>query len=503
MNTVAAFLQADWAERAGWTLLHSLWQLTAVAAVYAIVAFVLRNRSADARYALGCVAIVAMVGLPVGTYAWLPHVAPWGIEEAFHAPAAVTLRTESPGRMPAESPGLLPRELPDLLPSEVRDPPGELTRLPVGMGERVAAPVEMTAEQPVPTDFLSEMHRYMPLATAGWLAGVLFFSLRPFFGWFHLHRLRHRGLSPLSEALLRTGHRVKERLGVDRAVEFVESALVEVPTVMGCLRPMILLPASAITGLSAAEIELILAHELAHVKRHDWLANFAQTVIEILLFYHPAMWWVSHQIRKERENCCDDMAVALGGSRTVYVQALMRLEEQRSPRTAPVLAATGAKLIARVRRLLGQPEKKNANYHTTTWLAGLLVLVGIGMGGVVVHLASAVGGETHSAERAKTVPTATPRESSMPGALRTMNDGGHPLPPAKVAMMREVLDAVFGPTFGRDANRFVSGNNAKTFRAIHESFAERAGRFQHVLTYRAVKHHGANTSKPGASGKRP
>ena len=145
MNTIAAFLQADWAERAGWTLLHSLWQLTAVAAVYAIVAFVLRKRSADARYALGCVAIVAMVGLPVGTYAWLPHVAPWGIEEAFHAPAAVTLRTESPGALPAESPGLLPRELPDLLPSEVRDPPGELTRLPVGMGERVAAPVECRA----------------------------------------------------------------------------------------------------------------------------------------------------------------------------------------------------------------------------------------------------------------------------------------------------------------------------------------------------------------------
>ena len=129
-----------------------------------------------------------------------------------------------------------------------------------------------------------------------------------------MHRLRHQGVSPLSEGLLRTGNRVKERLGVNRAVEIVESALVEVPTIIGCLRPMILLPASAITGFSVAEIELILAHELAHVKRHDWLANLTQTVIEILLFYHPAMWWVSNQIRKERENCCDDMAVALAGS---------------------------------------------------------------------------------------------------------------------------------------------------------------------------------------------
>jgi beta-lactamase regulating signal transducer with metallopeptidase domain len=78
---------------------------------------------------------------------------------------------------------------------------------------------------------------------------------------------------------------------------------------------MILLPASAISGLSTSQIELILAHELAHVRRHDWLVNFAQIVIEALLFYHPAMWWVSNQIRKERENCCDDMAVAISDDR--------------------------------------------------------------------------------------------------------------------------------------------------------------------------------------------
>ena len=136
---------------------------------------------------------------------------------------------------------------------------------------------------------------------------------------------------------------------------------------------MVLLPASALTGLSVAEIELILAHELAHVKRHDWLVNLAQTVIESLLFYHPGMWWVSSQIRKERENCCDDMAV-IWGSRTVYAQALTRLEEQRTARPAAVLAATGGSLLGRVRRLLGRPANECGHGYATAWLPGLATI---------------------------------------------------------------------------------------------------------------------------------
>lgn len=143
---------------------------------------------------------------------------------------------------------------------------------------------------------------------------------------------------------------------------------------VGYLRPLVLLPASAITGLSTLEIELILAHELAHVRRHDYVVNLAQTVIEALLFYHPGMWWVSSQIRRERENCCDDIAVALSGSRAIYVQALARLEEQRSATPAAVLAVTGGSLLKRVRRLLGQPHNEFGYRNATAWLAGLVTI---------------------------------------------------------------------------------------------------------------------------------
>jgi beta-lactamase regulating signal transducer with metallopeptidase domain len=363
MNAFAAFLQGEWAERAGWTLLNSLWQIAAVAAAYAITGFLLRNRSADCRYVLGCVAILAMLGLPVGTYVLQPHDLPPAAELASspNTPPEPAIISASPS---------FPVRHGD--PSLAEAVPAETT---IAKTITLEAPV---AAQPVTTDLLSELRRFLPWITAAWLTGVLLLSLRPLWGWFHVRRLMRRGLSPLSDALRHAAQRVKRRLRVNRAVRFAQSALVEVPTVVGCLRPMILLPASAISGLSTAQIELILAHELAHVRRHDWLVNFAQTVIEALLFYHPAMWWVSNQIRKERENCCDDMAVAISNNRTTYVQALARLEEHRSAAPASVLGATGGSLLGRVRRLMGEPSGEFGSAAAGVWfLTMAFLLVGV------------------------------------------------------------------------------------------------------------------------------
>ena len=388
MNALTTFLQADWAERAGWALLHSLWQIAAVAAVYAIAAFLLRGRSADSRYVLGCVAILAMLGLPIGTYALLSRDVPLEIAETGNPPAVAALPTESPS--PPSDLAQAPIVSTDpLLPIAHSDPVSAETVT----AKTVAAEAEVVPTQPATTDLSSALRRCLPWATAAWLMGVMLLSFRPLWGWFHVRRLQRHGLSPLSDTLRQTGQRVMRRLRVNRAVQFAQSALVEVPTVVGCLRPMILLPVSAITGLSAAEIELILAHELAHVRRHDWLVNLAQTVIEALLFYHPGMWWVSNQIRQERENCCDDMAVAVGGSRTVYVQALARLEEQRSATPAVVLAATGGALLTRVRRLLGKPANECGYFNATACLAGPATLSVVAL---VVGFAVATGGTAPS-----------------------------------------------------------------------------------------------------------
>src|SRR4029079_16056399 len=108
------------------------------------------------------------------------------------------------------------------------------------------------------------------------------------------------------------------------------SARARVPFVVGWIKPAVVIPGSALTGLSVQELDAILLHELAHIRRHDYAINLVQTLIETLFFYHPAIWWVSRQIRKEREHCCDDLAAeSCSGGVAVYVRALTTLEEMR------------------------------------------------------------------------------------------------------------------------------------------------------------------------------
>jgi GWxTD domain-containing protein len=131
---------------------------------------------------------------------------------------------------------------------------------------------------------------------------------------------------------------------------------------------VILVPAGLLTGLSSEQLEAILVHELAHIRRHDYLVNLGQILAEGLLFYHPAVWWISSVIRTEREHCCDDLAVEVSGNAQEYARTLARLEVNRSEM---VLAASGGSVVKRVRRLLGQPDRARVN---ATPLISALVL---------------------------------------------------------------------------------------------------------------------------------
>ena len=379
MNAFSLLLQADWAERVGWTLLHSLWQIALLAAAYALVSVSLKNRSATVRYCAGCVTLFAMLGLPLSTYFLQSQDTAQVSTDIDDTPAVAELSADShtPTNIVTQSENLVADPLPPVAPSNSAEPE-------IAPVSPAAVPAGSFTDR-----LLSALRPWLPLATVVWLMGAVLFSLRPLWGWLHVRRLQRHGLSPLSDQLRHLGDSLAVRLGVKRAVQFLQSSLVEVPTVVGCLRPMILLPASAITGLTVKQIELILAHELAHVRRHDYLVNLAQTMIEALLFFHPGMWWVSTQIRQERENCCDDIAVALGEKRAVYVQALARLEQQRQETPTAVLAATGGSLLARIRRLLVQPKAEFGYLSTAACFAGLATLSVVAL---VAGFAIATGG---------------------------------------------------------------------------------------------------------------
>ncbi len=412
MNAVTTILHADWAERVGLTLLHSLWQIAAIVGAYAIVSLLLRNRLANVRYLLGCVAMLAMLGLPIGTYVLLHESAP-ATTAASPAPAVAmpVLAAAEPSTETPLRPAAAPMEI------SAADASSPIAATDPTSSEVVAAPAEVVPAEPVTADFRSSVRRRLPWLTAAWLAGVLLLSFRPLWGWLHVRRLQRRGLSPLPDPLQQLATRMLHRLGVRRAVRFAQSARVEVPTIAGYLRPMVLLPATAITGLSATQLELILAHELAHVRRHDCLVNLAQTVIEALLFYHPGMWWISGQIRKQRENCCDDIAVAVGGNRANYVHALARLEEQRSAPAVTALAATGGSLLTRVRRLLGKPTHEFGYGSAAAWLAGL-----VGVGLVAAVLAMNRPAEATAHEETVADSAGDSAEESEPPAVETVPD---------------------------------------------------------------------------------
>src|SRR5207249_1797260 len=194
----------------------------------------------------------------------------------------------------------------------------------------------------------------LPWVVFVWFAGVVALSLRLTSGWLVTRQLGRVGTSTVPDACREAVARLAGRLRISRPVRVLESAVVQVPAVIGWLRPVILLPVSALTGLTPLQLDALLAHELAHVRRYDYLVNLIQAVIETLLFYHPAVWWVSQQVREEREHCCDDLAVAACGDAHFYATALLGMERLRVTPPAFALAAAGrgGSLMGRIRRLV-------------------------------------------------------------------------------------------------------------------------------------------------------
>jgi beta-lactamase regulating signal transducer with metallopeptidase domain len=240
-----------------------------------------------------------------------------------------------------------------------------------GPGGVVSATAAASAVVPAVT-----IDRVLPSAVIVWLAGVVLLSIRLVAACVAVERLK-RATRQVDAAVVSRVQRLARRFGIARPVSVFESTLVHVPTVVGYVRPVILLPASVITGLAPAYLDAVLAHELAHVCRHDYLVNALQSLVETLLFYHPVVWWCSRQIRIEREHCCDDMVVEAGGDRVRYATALAQLEELRGLQPMLSLNASGGRLVDRIRRLLGESPTKERRSTTWTIAAALAVVTAI------------------------------------------------------------------------------------------------------------------------------
>jgi len=208
-----------------------------------------------------------------------------------------------------------------------------------------------------------------------WMGGVILFYVFRMAGWLRVDRMRRRGVCAAPAEWQQRLHALAAAVRVSQPVVLLESCLAGVPVVIGYWRPVILMPLGALTGLSAEQVEAILIHELAHIRRADYLVSLAQSAIEGLFFFHPAVWWISAVVRAEREYSCDDVVVALRPDARAYAAALTTLEQSRWAALEAAPAANGGNLVKRIRRLLGEPAPARVPNARVSALAGALVLV--------------------------------------------------------------------------------------------------------------------------------
>jgi bla regulator protein BlaR1 len=383
-----------WVDAVGWTLLHFLWQGAVLGIGYAALRPICRTLAA--RYRLGMGVLAAMIACPILTLAWL-------------APA------------PAAAGAAL--ALPDLAVS----------------AEAVAGPAPGAGVEAL-----------LPWLVGAWFLGASLIGLRAFAHWRRLAWLVRNASIPLTDCtdvLLR----LCRRFGISRRVRLLGSMAIDTPMLVGWLRPVILLPISMLSGFTPSQIELIIAHELGHVRRWDYLANLLQVVIETVLFYHPVVHWISRDVRDAREGCCDDLVLALAdGSPVAYANALAELEQLRHDGglAAPALAASGGVLLERIRRIVGaqsvlyDPLPRSGGWPIVLLVAAVGVLaalrlhtpqdLGLSLANAPARTVAALSGNPRLLEPAPAVPAVPLRTAIRPDVQV----------PAIVPVPREAVPAV-------------------------------------------------------------
>ncbi|WP_338770725.1 M56 family metallopeptidase [Massilia sp. METH4] len=317
----------------GWSLLHFIWQGLLVGWAAALALHLLRNARPQARYAVACAALLLCAALPVGSIAWR-------VQEALQAGYSI------------------PVPLDPLLGA-------------VGAGAIPTAHVPALVDADQLTSFEYLLRRQLPWLVLLWAAGAALMTLRLSLG---LQWVRQRTVAghyrPDPEWQQRL-ERLALRIDVKRPVRLgVSGEDLEGPMTAGCWRPIVLLPAALVTGMPPHLLEALLAHELAHIRRHDYLVNLVQSAIEILLFYHPSVWMLSKRIRIEREQVADDLAASALGEPRRLALALSELDKFQFSTSHFAPAAHGGDLMSRIKRLI-HPDAQPLSWKIAAPLLGL------------------------------------------------------------------------------------------------------------------------------------
>ncbi len=314
MDFIQQFISDEIIYALGWTVVHSLWQGALIAICLAAAMYLLRDKSAKLRYEVGIFSLFTVFIFALSTFIYVYD-------------AAQIDRSQ------------------------------ELSLLLYGLGGQASNYnfFQISIQQ-----FSAFFDQHISTIVLVWFFGAILFAIRMIGGFAHVYKLKTEQNTPLPFYWQQKLVTLKQKIPVHKSIQLVESALVTMPMIIGAVKPMILLPIGAINALDEKEVEAILAHELAHIYRNDYLINIVQSFIEVLFYFNPAVWWISGNIRLERENCCDDIAVELCGSSLEYAKALVHLQEldQKVPAFAMLFSGPKQNLLNRVKRILNQPQNR-------------------------------------------------------------------------------------------------------------------------------------------------
>ena len=343
MNNLSNLFDSAWIDALGWTLLHSLWQGAIIALVLAISLLMLQKKSANFRYLFGTFALTALL---------ISMAITFGIEYAPNAEIELNTLSE--------------------FQTELDTAPYENNLLVSENGNTLAKNTSLS------TVFKTYFEEHMPFIILLYLIGVLILTMRMLGELVYIQNLRHARSQFVSDVWQQKLTNLSIEMGIKIPVMLKESLLVSSPMVIGFLKPIVFVPLGLLTNLPSNQIESILAHELAHIRRHDYLINLVQSFVEILLFFNPAVWWISSFIRSEREHCCDDIAIDITGDELTFAKTLANLEEWRMQNGRLAVAFAGNRnsgVLKRIQRLLEKKESIQLPFRL--FWGGVILTVGL------------------------------------------------------------------------------------------------------------------------------
>lgn len=314
-------------EALGWTLLHSLWQGAAFAILLVLIMIALKRYSAQSRYLVSVGLLFAFFMTVTGTF-WQQY------NEASNRMELSALMQSTDNDEAILSNENSSQVAPILYDKGITD---------TSINENIAA------NQPVWLDSFKEYYQtHLPLLVTLWFLGILFLQLRFLGQLAYVQRLKHYGTELIPSEWKERIEVLEEKLRIQKKVSYLTSLRAETPMVIGWLKPVVLLPRQLLESLSETEIYAVLAHELAHIRREDFIVNIIQTFLCNVFFFHPGVWWMSGRIDEEREHCCDDLAIAATGQASSYAKTLinvsaLQIQIQKNPQLAMAFSGKNKK----------------------------------------------------------------------------------------------------------------------------------------------------------------